>query len=61
MNGSMVMYDEEYQQIKAIIARLCADANAKLVFLVEAVPSQPRALVPGQPIDITPLARKASR
>lgn len=35
MNGSMVMYDEEYQQIKAIIGRLCSDANAKLVFLVD--------------------------
>src|SRR6185295_3045865 len=35
MNGSMVMYDEEYQLIKAIISRLCGDANAKLVFLVD--------------------------
>ena len=35
MNGSMVMYDEEYQQIKAIIGRLCGDANARLVFLVD--------------------------
>jgi predicted regulator of Ras-like GTPase activity (Roadblock/LC7/MglB family) len=35
MNGSMVMYDEEYQQIKQIIGRLCSDANAKLVFLVD--------------------------
>ena len=35
MNGSMVMYDEEYQQIKSIIGRLCSDANAKLVFLVD--------------------------
>src|SRR4029078_10158588 len=35
MNGSMVMYDEEYQQIKSIIGRLCSDANAKRVFLVD--------------------------
>jgi HlyD family secretion protein len=28
----------------------------KLVFLVEAVPSAPRALIPGQPIDVRPLA-----
>lgn len=30
----------------------------KLVFMVEAVPSQPRQLVPGQPIDVTPVARQ---
>ena len=35
MNGSMVMYDEEYQQLKTIIGRLSVDANAKLVFLVD--------------------------
>jgi HlyD family secretion protein len=32
------------------------DARQKLVFLVEAVPSKPAALVPGQPIDVTPAA-----
>jgi HlyD family secretion protein len=30
----------------------------KLVFMVEAVPAQPRQLVPGQPIDVTPAARR---
>jgi HlyD family secretion protein len=30
------------------------DARQKLVFMVEAVPSSPRALVPGQPIDVAP-------
>jgi HlyD family secretion protein len=32
------------------------DARQKLVFMVEAVPSSPRALVPGQPIDVAPMA-----
>src|ERR1041384_4847650 len=33
--AAMVMYEEEYQQIKSIIAKLCDDANAKMVFLVD--------------------------
>lgn len=32
------------------------DARQKLVFMVEAVPSNPRALVAGQPIDVAPAA-----
>lgn len=32
------------------------DARQKLVFLVEAIPSAPRALIPGQPIDVAPTA-----
>ncbi len=32
------------------------DARQKLVFLVEAVPSKPEVLIPGQPIDVTPAA-----
>jgi HlyD family secretion protein len=32
------------------------DARQKLVFLVEAIPSNPRALLPGQPIDVAPTA-----
>ena len=32
------------------------DSRAKLVFMVEARPSKPRALVPGQPIDVAPTA-----
>ena len=31
----MIMYEEEYQRIKSIIAKLRADSNAKLVFLVD--------------------------
>src|SRR2546426_1119969 len=33
--ATMVMYEDEYQRIKAIIAKLRADANAKMVFLVD--------------------------
>jgi predicted regulator of Ras-like GTPase activity (Roadblock/LC7/MglB family) len=33
--ATMVMYEEEYQRIKAIIAKLRLDANAKMVFLVD--------------------------
>jgi predicted regulator of Ras-like GTPase activity (Roadblock/LC7/MglB family) len=29
------MYEEEYAQLKGIITRLCSDANAKFVFLVD--------------------------
>lgn len=32
------------------------ESRQKLVFLVEAVPSAPTRLLPGQPIDVTPLA-----
>ena len=31
----MVMYEEEYERIKTILAKLRADANAKMVFLVD--------------------------
>ncbi len=33
--ATMVMYEEEYQRIKAIIARLRTDANAKMIFLID--------------------------
>jgi predicted regulator of Ras-like GTPase activity (Roadblock/LC7/MglB family) len=35
MSNSVVMYEAEYQQIKSVIAKLCDDANAKMVFLVD--------------------------
>ena len=35
MTTPIVMYEEEYEQLKAVIARLCTDANAKFVFLVD--------------------------
>jgi len=35
MSAPVVMYEEEYAQLKGIITRLCGDANAKFVFLVD--------------------------
>jgi len=35
MSNSVVMYEAEYQLIKSVIAKLCDDANAKMVFLVD--------------------------
>ena len=35
MNSSLVMYDEEYRKLLAIIQRLAQDATAKGVFLVD--------------------------
>jgi len=35
MAAPVVMYEEEYGQLKNVITRLCADANAKFVFLVD--------------------------
>ncbi len=33
--ATMIMYEEEYQQIKAILSKLKTDANAKIVFLID--------------------------
>ena len=35
LSPNMVMYEEEFQKLKTIIARLRSDANAKIVFLVD--------------------------
>jgi HlyD family secretion protein len=37
------------------------DAREKLSFMVEALPSHPQLLVPGQPIDVTPLSEGGKR
>ncbi len=34
-NPQMVMYEEEFQEITAVIERLLQDANAKVIFLVD--------------------------
>lgn len=34
-SSSLVMYDEEYQRISALIERLLREANAKVIFLVD--------------------------
>lgn len=35
MSTPVVLYEQEYEQLKRVITRLCADANAKFVFLVD--------------------------
>jgi predicted regulator of Ras-like GTPase activity (Roadblock/LC7/MglB family) len=35
MSTPVVLYEQEYEQLKHAISRLCADANAKFVFLVD--------------------------
>ena len=35
MSTPVVLYETEYEQLKRAITRLCADANAKFVFLVD--------------------------
>jgi predicted regulator of Ras-like GTPase activity (Roadblock/LC7/MglB family) len=35
MATPVVLYEQEYEQLKRVITRLCADANAKFVFLVD--------------------------
>ena len=34
-NTDLILYEEEFQQIVAEVERLCRDANAKVVFLVD--------------------------
>ena len=34
-NPDLVLYEEEFQQVVAEVERLCRDANAKVVFLVD--------------------------
>jgi predicted regulator of Ras-like GTPase activity (Roadblock/LC7/MglB family) len=35
MSTPVVLYEQEYEQLKRVITRLCTDANAKFVFLVD--------------------------
>src|SRR5712692_9034293 len=35
MSTPVVLYEQEYEQLKRVITRLSADANAKFVFLVD--------------------------
>jgi predicted regulator of Ras-like GTPase activity (Roadblock/LC7/MglB family) len=32
---SIILHEQQYQQIKAVLARLCVDASARVVFLVD--------------------------
>ncbi|MEK6285085.1 MAG: roadblock/LC7 domain-containing protein [Acidobacteriota bacterium] len=35
MTTPVVLYEQEYEQLKRVITRLCADANAKFIILVD--------------------------
>jgi predicted regulator of Ras-like GTPase activity (Roadblock/LC7/MglB family) len=52
----MIMYEEEYQRIKAIIAKLRGESNAKLVFLVDKNGQQIAAQGELENLDATSLA-----
>jgi predicted regulator of Ras-like GTPase activity (Roadblock/LC7/MglB family) len=52
----LVMYEEEYQQIKEILARLQGDSNSKIVFLVDKNGQQIAAHGDMRGVDATSLA-----
>jgi predicted regulator of Ras-like GTPase activity (Roadblock/LC7/MglB family) len=52
----LIMYDEEFQQIKEIISRLRVEANAKIVFLVDKNGQQIAANGDLEAVDTTSLA-----
>ena len=52
----IVMYEEEFNQIKAIISKLRVDANAKVVFLVDKNGQQIAAQGEMESLDTTSLA-----
>ncbi len=52
----MIMYEEEYQRIKSIIAKLRVESNAKLVFLVDKNGQQIAAQGELENLDATSLA-----
>ena len=54
--ADVVMYDEEFNQIKTIISKLRVDANAKLVFLVDKNGQQIAAHGDVESLDTTSLA-----
>src|SRR5215813_5108012 len=56
MAAPVVMYEEEYGQLKNVITRLCADANAKVVFLVDKNGQQIAAHGEIENLDTTSLA-----
>jgi predicted regulator of Ras-like GTPase activity (Roadblock/LC7/MglB family) len=52
----MIMYEEEYQRIKGVIAKLRVESNAKLVFLVDKNGQQIAAQGELENLDATSLA-----
>ena len=56
LGPNLVMYDEEFQRISSVLARLWVDANAKIVFLVDKNGQQIAAKGDLEKVDATSLA-----
>ena len=56
MSTPVVLYEQEYEQLKRVITRLSADANAKFVFLVDKNGQQIAAHGDIENLDTTSLA-----
>lgn len=56
LGANLVMYEEEFDRINAILARLWVDANAKIVFLVDKNGQQIAAKGDLEKVDTTSLA-----
>jgi predicted regulator of Ras-like GTPase activity (Roadblock/LC7/MglB family) len=56
LGQSMVVYEEEFERINAVLARLWVDANAKIVFLVDKNGQQLAAKGNLEKVDTTSLA-----
>lgn len=56
LGDNLVMYEEEFDRINAILARLWVDANAKIVFLVDKNGQQIAAKGDLEKVDTTSLA-----
>jgi predicted regulator of Ras-like GTPase activity (Roadblock/LC7/MglB family) len=57
---SIIMHEQQYQQIKAVLAKLCLDASARVVFLVDKDGQQIAAHGDVGDIDTTSLASLAA-
>jgi predicted regulator of Ras-like GTPase activity (Roadblock/LC7/MglB family) len=56
LGTNLVMYEEEFQRISSVLARLWVDANAKIVFLVDKNGQQIAAKGDLEKVDATSLA-----
>ena len=56
LGTNLVMYEEEFQRINSVLARLWVDANAKIVFLVDKNGQQIAAKGDLEKVDATSLA-----
>jgi predicted regulator of Ras-like GTPase activity (Roadblock/LC7/MglB family) len=56
LGPNLVMYDDEFQRITSVLARLWVDANAKIVFLVDKNGQQIAAKGDLEKVDATSLA-----